>query len=84
MNGLIRWLEKYIVPVATKIGSIRWLVALRDAFIATMPATMAGSIALILNTFVRDIPTQMGWTKFAESMQWLIGINGLPMLKGWR
>lgn len=76
MNGLIRWLEKYIVPVATKIGSIRWLVALRDAFIATMPATMAGSIALILNTFVRDIPTQMGWTKFAESMQWLIGING--------
>lgn len=76
MNALIKWLEKYVVPVATKIGSIRWLVALRDAFIATMPATMAGSIALILNTFVRDIPTQFGWTKFVDNMQWLIGING--------
>ncbi|MCI1891196.1 PTS sugar transporter subunit IIC [Schleiferilactobacillus perolens] len=76
MNGLIRWLEKYVVPVATKIGSIRWLVALRDAFIATMPATMAGSVALILNTFVRDIPNQMGWTGIPKAMEWLIGING--------
>ena len=75
MNALIKWLNKYLVPIASKIGSIRWLVALRDAFISIMPATMAGAVATILNALVRDIPTRFGWTGFVNSMQWLIGIN---------
>ncbi|WEV40228.1 PTS sugar transporter subunit IIC [Lactobacillus sp. ESL0684] len=77
MNALIKWLNKYVVPVAAKIGSIRWLVALRDAFIAIMPAMMAGSVASVLNSLVRDIPTSFGWTGFVNSMQWLIGINSM-------
>ncbi|KRK71769.1 PTS sugar transporter subunit IIC [Lacticaseibacillus nasuensis] len=76
MNTLIKWLEKTVVPVAAKIGSIRWLVALRDAFITTMPATMAGSIAVLLNALLRDIPTQAGWTGFVSAMQPIIGVNG--------
>lgn len=44
MNGLTAFLEKYFVPVAAKIGSQKHLVALRDAFISTMPITMAGWI----------------------------------------
>lgn len=36
MQKLMDWLEKYLVPIATKIGSIPWLVALRDGFISTM------------------------------------------------
>ncbi len=51
MNGLTAFLEKYFVPVAAKIGSQKHLVALRDAFISTMPITMAGSIAVLLNAF---------------------------------
>ncbi|HAK1620428.1 TPA: PTS sugar transporter subunit IIC [Listeria monocytogenes] len=76
MNGLTAFLEKYFVPVAAKIGSQKHLVALRDAFISTMPITMAGSIAVLLNAFFRDFPTDWGWTGFVEAMQPLIDING--------
>ncbi|EUJ22649.1 PTS system cellobiose-specific transporter subunit IIC [Listeria grandensis FSL F6-0971] len=76
MNGLTNFLEKYFVPVAAKIGSQKHLVALRDAFISTMPITMAGSIAVLLNAFFRDFPTSWGWTGFVEAMQPLIGVNG--------
>ena len=77
MNGLINWLNKHVVPIAARIGSIRWLVALRDAFIAIMPAMMAGAGSTVLNALIRDIPTQFGWTGFVNSMQWLIGINAV-------
>lgn len=75
MDALVKWLNKYLVPIAAKIGSIRWLVALRDAFIAIMPATMAGAIATILNVFVRDIPQQMHLNSFVKAMEPIIGIN---------
>ncbi|WP_262352915.1 hypothetical protein [Lactiplantibacillus plantarum] len=42
MNSFIEWLNKHLVPIAAKIGAVRWLIALRDAFIAIMPAMMAG------------------------------------------
>lgn len=75
MNALINWLNKHVVPIAAKIGSIRWLVALRDAFISIMPLVLAGSIANVLNALVRDLPTKFGWMGFVNSMQWLININ---------
>lgn len=53
MDGLTSWMEKYILPVAAKIGAQKHLVALRDAFIGTMPATMAGSIAVMINAICR-------------------------------
>ncbi|RXT58812.1 PTS sugar transporter subunit IIC [Lacticaseibacillus chiayiensis] len=77
MNKLINWLNEHVVPIAARIGSVRWLVALRDAFIAIMPAMMAGAISTVLNALIRDIPTQFGWTGFVNSMQWLIGINAI-------
>lgn len=76
MDGLVNWMEKHILPVATKIGSEKHLVALRDAFIGTMPATMAGAMATLLNAFLRDFPAQFGWTRFAEIMEPIVGING--------
>lgn len=42
MNGITTWMEKHVVPIAGKIGSQKHLVALRDAFIGMLPATMAG------------------------------------------
>ena len=50
MNGLTSWMEKYILPVAAKIGAQKHLVALRDAFIGTLPATMAGSGGGMIHT----------------------------------
>ncbi|GHU62945.1 permease IIC component [Clostridia bacterium] len=77
MNALMKWIEKYLLPVAGRIGSQKHLVALRDAFIGVLPATMAGSIAVLLNAFVRDFPTEMGLTGFVSAMQPIIAINGL-------
>lgn len=64
------------MEISGKIGSQRHLVAIRDSFIAMMPITMAGSIAVLLNVFFRDIPNNMGWTGLAKTMQPLIDING--------
>lgn len=44
-------IQNKILPIATKIGNQRFLVALRDSFIGTMPVVMTGSIALLLNAF---------------------------------
>lgn len=79
MNGLVSWMEKYILPVAAKIGSEKHLVALRDAFITMMPATMAGAVATLLNAFMRDFPNTYigadnGITTFFTPV---IAINGL-------
>ena len=69
-------MEEHFLPVAAKIGSQRHLVAVRDAFIGIMPITMVGSIAVLLNVFVRDLPGEWGWTSFVEAMTPLIGVNG--------
>jgi PTS system cellobiose-specific IIC component len=79
MNPFIEWLEKNIVPIAAKIGSQKHLVALRDAFIGTMPATMAGSIAVMLNAIIRDLPPQFFEGYVAQDIPviaQLIEING--------
>ncbi len=85
MNGLTSWMEKYILPVAAKIGAQKHLVALRDAFIGTLPATMAGSVAVMINAIIRDLPQQFNST-YADSLaadkgifavlNVIIGING--------
>lgn len=77
MKRFTAWMEEHFVPVAAKIGSQKHLVAVRDAFIAIMPITMAGAFATLLNVFARDLPTSyLPDMKIAESMQWLISING--------
>ena len=48
MNGITMWMEKYLVPVAAKIGSQKHLVALRDSFIGILPATLTGALAAVL------------------------------------
>lgn len=67
--------EKFM-QIAGKIGSQRHLIAIRDSFISTMPITMAGAVAVLLNVFLRDLPTNFGWTGFVEAVQPIIEING--------
>ena len=78
MDGISRWLEKAILPVATKVATQKHLVAVRDAFISTLPITMAGSVAVLLNVFLRDFPNEWGWEGFVNSeiIQFIIGVNG--------
>ncbi|GAB2026584.1 PTS sugar transporter subunit IIC [Lactovum odontotermitis] len=56
MNGITAWMEKYLVPVAAKIGSQKHLVALRDAFIGMLPLTLAGAFATLISAIVGTFP----------------------------
>lgn len=49
MEKFIQWMENNFVPVASKVGRQRHLVAIRDGFVALMPVVMAGSLAVLLN-----------------------------------
>lgn len=49
MEKIMAFMEKYLVPVAAKIGSQRHLVAIRDGFVAMIPITMAGAFATLIN-----------------------------------
>ncbi|WP_077614081.1 PTS cellobiose transporter subunit IIC [Caenibacillus caldisaponilyticus] len=48
MNKLMNWLEKYITPLAAKLGNQRHLVSIRDGIIVTMPLIIVGSLFLIV------------------------------------
>lgn len=50
MNYLVAFLEKHLVPLASKIGQQRHLVAVRDAFVISMPLMILGSIGTLINT----------------------------------
>lgn len=78
MKNFMNWMETYFMPFATKIGSQRHLVAVRDGFISIMPVTMVGSIAVLLNVFLRDLPnTWLGPDNaFVKSMTEVINVNG--------
>ncbi|HEL1895385.1 TPA: PTS sugar transporter subunit IIC [Streptococcus suis] len=75
-NSLDRLQEK-LTPIAAKIGNQKFLVALRDSFVGTMPVIMTGSIALLINAFLVDLPDQFGMPQITETFQWLVDINWL-------
>lgn len=44
MNKLTKILERYLIPIAENFSKNRYLVAIRDAFLISLPFTMFGSI----------------------------------------
>lgn len=76
MNAFNTFMEAKFMPLAAKIGSQKHLVAIRDSFIAIMPITMVGSIAVLLNVFLRDLPGNAGWDGFVKAMTPIINVNG--------
>ncbi|MDR1550657.1 MAG: PTS transporter subunit EIIC [Hungatella sp.] len=76
MGAFNSFMEAKFMPFAAKIGSQKHLVAVRDAFIAIMPVTMVGSVAVLLNVFLRDLPNQAGMTGFVKAMSPIISVNG--------
>lgn len=74
---LVNVIQAKLLPIATMIGNQKFLVALRDSFIGTMPVVMTGSLALLLNAFLVDIPDQFGLQGITSTFQWLVDINNL-------
>ena len=54
MDKMEKNLTGILVPIASKLNSQRHVAAVRDAFIAAFPLTMAGSLILLLNFTVLD------------------------------
>lgn len=77
MSRLVKWLEDYVLPIASRLGQIRWLVALRDAFISLMPITIAGSLAVLIKSLITAAKVHLGWNTFAFAMQPLVSISDL-------
>ncbi|MHC9537054.1 PTS cellobiose transporter subunit IIC [Dellaglioa sp. BT-FLS60] len=57
MNKIQKILEEKITPFASKIGSIKQLVAIRDGISYLMPLIIIGSVALIFNS----LPITASW-----------------------
>ncbi|MGL4362918.1 MAG: PTS sugar transporter subunit IIC [Cellulosilyticaceae bacterium] len=67
MDKFMQFMDKYIVPYAAKMGAQKHLVAVRDAFIAMIPITMIGSVAVLIN----NIP----WDPYQEFMVNIFGAD---------
>ena len=71
----MQFMEETFIPLAAKIGSQRHLVAIRDAFVITMPLTIVGAIGVLLNniqgifgpTGLNMVGIQQGYTNFIKS-----------------
>lgn len=77
MSRLVKWLEDYVLPIASRLGQVRWLVALRDAFISLMPITIAGSLAVLIKSLITAAKVHLGWNTFTFAMQPLVSISDL-------
>ncbi|MFU7518046.1 PTS sugar transporter subunit IIC, partial [Clostridium sp. HCS.1] len=51
MEKFMNFIERYIVPVASKIGAQRHLVAIRDGFATIMPLMIIASFGLLIHNF---------------------------------
>ncbi len=56
---MLQRLETFFMPLAEKIGKNKYLIAVRDGFLLSMPLLIVGSFFLLIANF--PIP---GWTEF--------------------
>lgn len=77
MEKFMAFMDKYIVPVAAKIGAQRHLVSIRDAFIAMIPITMIGALGTLVNNmpfkpYQNFMASIFGdnWTVFGGDLWW--------------
>ncbi|MEE8856951.1 MAG: PTS transporter subunit EIIC [Lactobacillus sp.] len=73
MNRAADWLERYLLPLANQIAAVRWLVALRDAFVSTLPITVTGSFAVLIKSLINAADKNWNWHVLATLLQPLVG-----------
>ena len=56
MQAFMTFMERYLMPVAAKVGGQRHLIAVRDALISMIAVTMIGSFAVLLCNLGPVIP----------------------------
>ncbi|MGX7132582.1 PTS sugar transporter subunit IIC [Enterococcus songbeiensis] len=76
MDNFVAFMEKHFIPVASKIGAQRHLVAIRDGFIVTMPLMILGSFGVLINnlpippyiTFMNNLFGEGKWQAFGNNL----------------
>lgn len=63
MERFLRFMESHFLPIASRVGRQRHLVAIRDSFVFVMPLILAGSFAVLLNN------TLLKWLPFLEFLR---------------
>lgn len=77
MKGFINWLQRFIFPWAARIGRVRWLAALRDAFVILLPVNLIGSLAVLFTSLVHVLKTQLGWHLLAKGLFPIVACSDL-------
>jgi PTS system cellobiose-specific IIC component len=67
MNKMMDWIQDKLMPPLIKVANLRYLVAIRNGLVVTLPAIISGSVFLI----VGNIPID-AWTNFLEPYQGMI------------
>lgn len=49
MEKFVGFMERKFIPIASKIGAQRHLVAIRDSFMVSMPLMILGALAVMIN-----------------------------------
>ncbi|WP_265456525.1 PTS sugar transporter subunit IIC [Enterococcus sp. HY326] len=75
MNKFVELMEKSFVPIASKLGNQRHLVAIRDAFVVSMPLMILGSFGTLINTLPITAYQNFMMNLFGE--KWLAFGTGL-------
>ena len=80
MDKFLQIMERYFLPVATKIGGQRHLLIIRDSFAVCMPLVLIGSMAILLNN-IWDAVDGIFNTTIKASLQttipWFFELNGI-------
>ena len=68
MDSFISFMEKRFLPVAAKVGNQRHLIAIRDAFVTTMPLMILGAFATLLNNLPIPASTNFMNSVFSKTV----------------
>lgn len=84
LNSLASWLEVHFLPIAGKISKQRHLAAVKDGFIATMPISMVGAIAVMFNEVILGSESLVGeWLNgfsfYAKNIQPIVNVSLSPL-----
>ncbi len=80
MKHFINLIERFLLPLASKIGAQRHLIVIRDSFATAMPLVLIGSFAVLLNN-IWDAVDGMFSTQIKQYLvhhiPWLFELNGI-------
>lgn len=67
MNNFMQWMQDKLIPPMAKVGNNKYLVAIRDGLVITLPAVISGSVFLIIGNI--PIPA---WAALIKLYSWML------------